>query len=66
VITIYSGTRTNLVPGKETYTSSHKGTRAYLESIRCDDIAPGSAEQVDDSSCDPNGRHIKDDMQAHA
>lgn len=56
--TVYVGKRTNIEPGKETYTSQHRGTRAYLTSIRCDDIDVRSAEEVDDSACDENGRYI--------
>jgi hypothetical protein len=57
--TVFVGTRTNIEPGKETYTTRHKGTRAYLDGIRCDNIEPTSVEQVADTDCDANGRYIR-------
>ena len=56
--TVFVGTRSNLEPGKETYTSLHKGTHEYLTKIRCDKIDPRSAEEVEDSACNAEGRYV--------
>ncbi len=66
MLTVYIGTRTNIEIGKETYTSRHKGTHAYLTTIRCDSIDMRSITRVDDGDCDANGRFRGAGPQAHA
>ncbi len=57
MVMVYEGKRLNQEPGKETYTSLHRGTDVYLRSIRAE-IAPASAVEEEDVAVDSNGKYI--------
>ena len=55
--TIFIGKRTNVAPGQETFSSTYRGTEAYLRMLRAE-IRPETAQQVDDAVVDAIGRYI--------